>query len=414
MSIDSPPVDNINTPKLNNTDEVIVLPVKEKAEITQNTSDKLRLLTEDMQNISHADFLQKIDHSERLKYITDPKINSSDIAEKSTIEFNFSFTGEAENRNLFKRTTAGQVLPATIDNLTTADGKEYSRKSLEWEFFAQDGKRLKIYDKTQITIWELRSPEEISHLEKQAAETLKNTKWLTKENNQLLSLGVSKGMNPELILSLFSAFFAWKSFSDISGSMQEDFLTQVDREIWEMNSDEKRADKNNLSDENKADLLGKMGDKKDVDSITYEMWDFPELKILASEFGINKPEFLYAIWELESSCGKNISSRKESRWRESLGMFQILNINLPDTLAYELKSNPSDKDINIRALKHFINNNIELVSAINSSNYEQVASIYNWSWYDTLANKNEWTPYDDKLRNSVSNYYDRMSYNMAA
>jgi hypothetical protein len=58
-------------------------------------------------------------------------------------------------------------------------------------------------------------------------------------------------------------------------------------------------------------------------------------------------------------------------------MFQILNVNLPDELAYELKNNPSDKDINIRALRYFINNNLDLVDAINNNNYEQVASIYN-------------------------------------
>jgi hypothetical protein len=181
-----------------------------------------------------------------------------------------------------------------------------------------------------------------------------------------------------------------------------------------MNTEDKRADKNNLSDEAQAELVARMGDQTSMDSIEYQMEDFSELQALATECGIRKPEFLYAIWELESSCGRNVNSRQESRGRESLGMFQILNVNLPDELAYELKNNPSDKDVNIRALRHFINNNLDLVSAINTSDYEQIASIYNGRGYDNLATKNGWTPYDDKLRNSVSNYYDRVQYGMVA
>jgi hypothetical protein len=124
-----------------------------------------------------------------------------------------------------------------------------------------------------------------------------------------------------------------------------------------MNMDEKIIDKNNLTEENKIELIDRMGDKTSMDSIDYQMEDFAELKDLATECGIRNPEFLYAIWELESSCGRNVNPRQESRGRESLGMFQILNVNLPDSLAYELKNNPSDKDVNIRALRHFINNN---------------------------------------------------------
>jgi len=409
---------NFNTPsgwewnKSTETVEIIPLPVDRKQPAINEAKEELKLLTKDMQKISHADFLTKVEHADRLKHLTDPNIDASEISENTKIEFNFSFTSEKRNDRLYLLTTAGQVLPSSVSNVTTNNGKQYSRESVSWEFFASDGKRLKIHDKTQITIWELRDEKII---EKESADKLQNAGSIVKDDNRkLLSMWISKWIDPALVLNSLSGYFGTDSFEEINEDEYEDFLTQFDREIGYMNMDEKIIDKNNLTEENKIELIDRMGDKTSMDSIDYQMEDFAELKDLATECGIRNPEFLYAIWELESSCGRNVNPRQESRGRESLGMFQILNVNLPDSLAYELKNNPSDKDVNIRALRHFINNNHWLVAAINSNNYEQVASIYNGNWYDSLATKNGWTPYDDKLRNSVAGYYDRVNYSMVA
>lgn len=413
---------NFDTPKsydsLNQIEKwennISKLPENIKQQVQQETQAELIKLNEDMQKISHEKFLADVDFSDRLKHITDPNVDASELSKNSKIEFNFSFTWEKANRNLYLLTTAGQVLPSSVSIVTTANGKLYSRESLSWEFFAEDGKRLVIHDKTQITIWEIRTNDQIAQLEKQTEELLLKVEGITDQNRELFSMSASKWIDPKLVLGLFSAFFGNKEFSDVPSWEYEDFLTQVDREIGYMNMDEKRADKNNLSQESQDELIARMGSQTSMDSIEYQMEDFSELKALATECGIRKPEFLYAIWELESSCGRNINPRQESRGRESLGMFQILNVNLPDELAYELKNNPADKEINIRALRHFINNNLDLVDAINNNNYEQVASIYNGRWYDSLATKNGWIPYDDKLRKSVSNYYDRVQYGMVA
>ena len=257
---------NCDTPKSydswNQTEKweknISTLPANIKEQVNQETKAELELFKEDMQKVSHEQFLADVDFSDRLKHITDPNLDASELSENSKVEFNFSFTSEQANRNLYLKTTAGQVLPQCVDNITTADGKQYSRESLCWEFFASDGKRLIIHDKTQIIIWELRKPEEILSLEKQATESLKNIQGATDENKELLSMWASKGINPELVLKFFSAFFGWKSFTEITSSMQEDFLTQVDREIGYMNMDEKIADKNNLSQEAQAELEDRM------------------------------------------------------------------------------------------------------------------------------------------------------------
>lgn len=257
---------NFNTPsgldweKSTATADIIPLPLERKQPAINETKEELKLLTaERMQKITNADFLQSVKFSDRLKNITEPNINSADISEKSQIEFNFSFTSEKENRNLFLLTTAGQVLPQSVDNVTTANGKQYSRESLCWEFFAEDGKRLIIRDKTQITIGDLRTNDEIVALEKQAAESLKNIQWASDENRELLSMWASKGINPALVLKFFSVFFGTSDFSEVKPWEYEDFLTQVDREIGYMNMDEKRADKNNLSQEAQAELEDRMG-----------------------------------------------------------------------------------------------------------------------------------------------------------
>jgi hypothetical protein len=83
-----------------------------------------------MQKISHADFLSKVEYADRLKHLTDPNIDSSEISENTKIEFNFSFTSEKRNDRLYLLTTAGQVLPTSVSILTTSDGKEYSRESI--------------------------------------------------------------------------------------------------------------------------------------------------------------------------------------------------------------------------------------------------------------------------------------------
>lgn len=410
---------SINTPGSSSevvnqvTTDIIEIPSNIKEQVKQETKAELTKLDADMQKISHDKFLADVDFADRLKHITDPNVDASELSKDSRVEFNFSFTSEEINPILFQRTTAWQVLPTTVKTVTTQDGKVYSRTSEKWEFFAEDGKRLKIYDKTQLTIWELRDEEDYDKI-KAEKEQMLTSQLVDNTNRELITMSSEKWINPSLVLKVFAAFFGTSDMSKVDEWEYEDFLTQVDRKIGYMNMDEKRADKNNLSQESQDELIARMGDQTSMDSIDYQMEDFAELQALAIECGIRKPEFLYAIWELESSCGRNVNSRQESRGRESLGMFQILNVNLPDELAYELKNNPSDKDINIRALRYFINNNLDLVDAINNNNYEQVASIYNGRGYDNLATKNGWTPYDDKLRNSVAGYYDRVNYSMVA
>ncbi len=275
---------NFNTPsgweleKSTETANIIPLPVERKQELVKETQDELKLLTKDMQKISHADFLTKVEHADRLKHLTDPNIDSSEISENTKIEFNFSFTSEKRNDRLYLLTTAGQVLPASVSILTTSDGKEYSRESISWEFFASDGKRLKIHDKTQITIWELRDEEAIEELEQESADKLKNSGSIIKdENRELLSMWASKWIDPELVLKFFSAFFGTSDTSKIDSWKYEDFLTQVDREIGYMNMDEKTIDKNNLTENDKEELTDRMGNKTSMESIDYEnieIWSY--------------------------------------------------------------------------------------------------------------------------------------------
>ena len=267
MSINIPkPSEKIAEQNLKNCDQITELSKCQKLPIINETKDQLDSLNNEMQSLSHKDFL-KNDHADRLKLITESWIDSTQISENLTLEFNFSFTSEKINTALFQRTTAGQVLPKIVKEVTTWDGKTYSRKSLLWEFFAEDGKRLKIYDKTQITIGETRIQEDIEKLEDDLKKSLNDSKWVTEENRDLLSMWSERGIiDTELLLACFAAFFGKIWFDKVNLEQQEDFLTDIDRKFWKMNKNEKTVDKNNLTEENKIELLKRMGDRKSMDT----------------------------------------------------------------------------------------------------------------------------------------------------
>lgn len=381
------------------TAEIHTLPVERKTEVIDKSQEKLKLLKDDMQIISNLKFLDEVTFENRLKYITEWNVDSNGIIANQKIEFNFSFNSELPNRDLYLRTTAWQVLPTSIKYVTTADGKQYSRTSLNGELFTDDGKRLIIHDKTQITIWELRNKADYDKITHDNNEKLKNGN-VTDENRKLLTLWIEKWIDPELVLKFFTAFFGTTSLSDIDANRQQDFFTQVDREIWYMNMSEKRADKNNLTEENKQELIDRMGNQTAMESLDHNYHEYPELSSLWNRLWIKNPEFLYAFWSVESTCWANTNERYEAHLNtSSIWMFQILKTNLvwhPD-LVDKLSKNPTDKSLNYQALEVYLLDNPSLITAINNYDINLVSSIYNWPQY-----RKGW--YHIKLQKALNQY----------
>lgn len=426
MSLDRPEFEEKNTQeKQSKLNEKVDLPQERKEQVNVQVKEELNILSnQKLQTISHQEFLEFSDDAKLQsisRNISGEKFTTQEIisGEISDIKFLFSFEkdeigNEPINRKLWLKTTAGQVMPNAVSKIM-CEWKEYSRNNLEWEFFTQEGKRLLIHHNTHIQITEIRSEEQIQEI---AQKNDEKTQEFLKENTQvdkkIASESIKRWFDPNFIMKIFAWLFI--DFWKMTWAMQEDAFTQIDREIGKINQSWINIDKNNLDEFSQAKIEKNITNKQNIEN--NEFWDFPELDALAKQMGIVYPEFLYAIWQNESSCGTDVDPRHESRGRTSYGMFQILNTNL--TWEWEkyltvLKKNPFDVEANIWALRHFIENNPALVSAINNQDYYQVASIYNGRWFETLANKNWWTPYDEKLKNAVSHYRSQFSeWNLAA
>lgn len=349
---------------------------KEKKCIISET--QALLWKEKMQNISNADFL-KIPKSSRLKNITEPSFLTKDIVEKSEIIFSLF---EKENRRFYLKTTAWQVLPDNVGSVLSG-WISYSRSSVEWEFFSKDGKRLIIHDKTKIQITDIRSSSDmlalVSDIEKQKTSYLLVN---PDTNSTVLSESIGRGFDPKMVLSLFATFFA--GVTNVSQVMQEDFFTQMDREIWKMNVGEKKADKYNLTEVNIAEISNKMDKKIAITSLDHNYHEYPELSTLWKNLWITNPEFLYAFWSVESTCGADTNERYEAHLNtSSIGMFQILKTNLKwhPNLVDQLSKNPTDKSLNYQALGIYLSDNPSLITAINNYDIHEVSSIYNGPEY---------------------------------
>jgi len=407
--------------------EIIPLPLDRKTNLVGKTQEKLKFLKEDMQTISNLKFLEEVTFENRLKYITEWNIDSDNISANQKIEFNFSFNSELPNENLYLRTTAWQVLPTTIQSVVTG-WKEYSRTSLSGELFAKDGKRLIIHDKTQITIGALRWKTEFKEIATRDAKKLKEVnipKEYTKiieANWKLLTKSISKWVDPELVVQLFSTYFGKSSIDTIDMNRQENFLTQIDRVIWYINIEEKRIDKNNMSDENKKLLENSIWSEYAMESLENNelntdyvgnYHEYPELSRLGSNLWIKNPWFLYAFWSVESSFGTDTNERYEEHLdTSSIWMFQILKTNLEWhwDLVTQLSNNPADKSLNLQALEIYLSDNPNLIAAINNYDIHEVSKIYNWPKYKDGG-------YHIKLQkalNQYNNYKNRGSLDRAA
>ena len=193
-------------------------------------SNRLRNINEkqdELKTMNNAEFLQ-LPFSQRLQYINTAYVDSRQIAsgEIKNLEFTFTFDG-VYNKELFSRTTAGQVLPHEVSQVMS-EWVLYTRTSLQWEFFSQNYTRLTIHEWTQLDILELRSTEhikeQIAEFESQAADIYEV--WSTRYN--IIVSALKSGISPIIAIDLFES-----QLDEISTEGQwaklEDLITEFDR-----------------------------------------------------------------------------------------------------------------------------------------------------------------------------------------
>ncbi|MCP4524036.1 MAG: N-acetylmuramidase family protein [Candidatus Gracilibacteria bacterium] len=377
-----------------------ILPLDKNDFINKATEEHTALGEEVLGSMSYEEFFLKSPET-KLKSLTVGKIGFHDIEEDQDITFDFSFEGEI-NRELYLKTTAAQVLPDTVGSIISEE-KEYSRSSLKGEFFAQDGSRLVIHDKTEIIISQIRQVEGLKQ-----NLTSQSIYGETTSQKNIAQKSLDSGFDPEQTLILFSSLF-----SGVSNLLdQSNFITDMDRYIGIYNqgkNGENIIDKENMTEADYAKIAYLFQQPKtESKSIEVAKKDFPGLDSLAHRLNID-PDVLHALWSNESSCSFD---RHIQNNEPSYGFFQIhemncemLGFNSKEEMRALLEHSNLEirKQNNINALEIFINKRGGLLTALRNKDYHNIARLYNGKNYKTYAENNNVTAYDVKLRSFVEN-----------
>lgn len=184
-------------------------------------------LIDDLQQVSEMDFL-KNSRSDRLRYVTIGNISEAQLLsdEVDEIEINFTFNGRF-NRDLYRSTTAGMILPEEIRAVTT-DGVKYSRNPhfSGGEFFSENGKRLIIRDATKLQVVEKMTPENFREQFSRKIPAVTH-----KDPDQLIIAQESEkhGIPESLIIAIFGEEISQVKNLDDKKVILEELFTEIDR-----------------------------------------------------------------------------------------------------------------------------------------------------------------------------------------
>ena len=193
--------------------------------------EQKELSDEKLQNITNNEFLA-ISPENRLQYITKNHIKSNDLIKDklriSNLEFSFTFDWKF-NRELWIKTTAGQVLPSEVREVES-NWIIYKRSWLKWEFFTDSNRRLIINEATKldnIKIWD------ISEIKKQDNQKIKEYLEKHPENQSfkdIIEESIKRDIDPD-----FSILVFWEKLKNLSllsmdrKVLLEEMFTEFDR-----------------------------------------------------------------------------------------------------------------------------------------------------------------------------------------
>ncbi len=243
--------------------------VREKLENPPRVKDDINELNNEvLSSITNRDFL-KVPKNERLKYLTDPSLNSSDLSTSSSVNFKFKFDWKL-NHELYLKTTAGQLLPTNVREVI-CHGTRWVRNWIEWEFFTQTGQRLIIKDKTQLMIDKMWTQVEVQENENKVAKSVEQyqerseydiilaakRRWINAEITEKLLIPQiekdesNRSIRIEEIITQFERVKDdysddfWSSSIIENWEYSKKFLAYYINTIW-ITEDEKKLAKNNI------------------------------------------------------------------------------------------------------------------------------------------------------------------------
>lgn len=188
---------------------------------TLETIERNRLSEQEFQEYqikTNIDFLS-LPAQDRLRFVTVGNIDAKTLQEQEFqgLEFTFTYDG-VFNKELYIRTTAGQVLPSEVRKIQSGS-ETFIRRWIDGEFFTESGKRLKIHEGTKIDILEYAESEALTKMEQAFSQELEKFA----ESEKIIALAaLKKGIDPKFFLLLF----ANKKMNDTE---LEDVLTDISR-----------------------------------------------------------------------------------------------------------------------------------------------------------------------------------------
>ncbi len=372
---------------INSTTEQSWVNIKERNDLKKEIPN--------MVSIKNHDFL-KISHENRLRYITKDKIESEKLSAWDEVEFTFTFNWSF-NKDLFKNTTAGQVLPEKVREVITNDWVTWYRweKSLKWEFFSPDLKRLIIREWTKININRTENEDYLQNIRNKNDAKLNQNNYNDSEK-QIAKKSLELWIDPTFAITAFWSIL--KSFIWVDKSPKlEDYLTEFARIRWRHSLND---DIINWVYSSKLSLLSMI--KADP-----ENWEENARKYWIQESEINN--FISRDWILHLDEYK-IDNWENLKWNDLLKNQAFNNklIKVCDYLwvekEYMIRLMWAESWVNPKAVNSITHKAVWLIQfTVDSWIWVPLEEIRTMSWLDQLnLVKQYFEPYKWKIKS----YYD--------
>ncbi len=360
-----------------------------KNEISKTTQEEKDLL----KNMSNQEFLS-LTPERRLNYVTkwNNQVENVISWKDKNIEFTFTYNW-VFNKNLFKLTTAWQVLPEQIRDVTS-NWIKYERIWLDWEFFNKEtNKRLIIKEWTQIEIWKIWNQEEITKIKtennKKYEDFIKENPDYSKEKfTNAINEAIDKNIDIKLFINVLSSRIEeFDSLKELNLAEVEWIATEISKISWYTNTDIESIWKvlKKVSPTTYNDILEKLWYKKE------EITDFNTKNIDNEKYNFSLDNE-YIPWEFSDILSN--SAEKSESWttlcsRTARKNLQKLWIDTPVTWssarnAWENSWSPKNHfppewDTKAKVADIFL----DARSDKNKMYWHRVAAFKadNWNWY---------------------------------
>lgn len=219
-------------------------------DLRQEVEKRKEMSIEERANLNNKELLT-FDLEERLELVTDPIVDYSDIENWTTKKIKFFFD-QKQNRDLFIKTTAWQLLPPNVREVELG-WEKYSRESLYWEFFNKQNERLIIKDGTKINITKIENQAYVDSIKVENSKTFEQFKKQHLEINpksdsvekfpDLIKWAINRWIDPNFAIvvfwsrlksePMFKTAENWKQMKNKNREiMLEDMLAEFDRVRW--------------------------------------------------------------------------------------------------------------------------------------------------------------------------------------